>query len=225
MHNRTEPHLAPVARLYTDSLAQHGESPMGVGWRTEESQRLRFEKLLSVVDHSDGRPIDVNDLGCGYGALLTYLEEREIPVATYFGYDISEEMLGVARSRTTRARCELLASSRATRQADYSFASGIFNVKLDCDERSWTSYVEDVVRNLAEHSRIGFGFNLLTTYSDYQEEHLFYGDPTRWFDWCKRNVTPWVTLLHDYPLYEWTITARVAVPDSPPRDDALGRRS
>jgi SAM-dependent methyltransferase len=210
MHNRSEPYLAPVARLYRDSLEEHGQSPMGVGWRTEESQRLRFEKLLSVVDHQRRDRIDVNDLGCGYGAFLTFLEERQFPIGRFFGYDISEEMLTVARTRATVTRCEFTASSRITQPADYSFASGIFNVKLDCDHQSWKPYVEDVIRNLAEHSRLGFAFNLLSTYSDYQEEHLFYGDPLYWFDWCKRNITPWVTLLHDYPLFEWTITARVA---------------
>lgn len=210
MNNRVEPHLAPVARLYRDSLEQHGPSAQGVGWRTEESQRLRFEKLLSVVDHPDGGPVDVNDLGCGYGAFLSFLHERRMPIGSFYGYDISEEMLTVARSRAIAARSEFIASSRVTRCADYSFASGIFNVKLECDDQSWTSYVEDVIRNLAEHSRVGFAFNLLSTYSDYQEEHLFYGDPLHWFDWCKRNITPWVTLLHDYPLFEWTITARVA---------------
>ncbi len=210
MHNRIEPHLAPVARLYGKSLEQHGPSAMGVGWRTEESQRLRFEKLLTVVDRPDGGWVDVNDLGCGYGAFLSFLEEQQVPIGTFFGYDISEEMLTVARSRATAARSEFIASSRVTERADYSFASGIFNVKLDCDDQSWTSYVEDVIRNLADHSRAGLAFNLLSTYSDYQEDHLFYGDPLHWFDWCKRNISPWVTLLHDYPLFEWTITARLA---------------
>ncbi|HWC12709.1 MAG TPA: methyltransferase domain-containing protein [Acidimicrobiales bacterium] len=210
MHNRVEPDLAPVARLYGKALEQHGQSAMAVGWRTEESQRLRFEKLLSVVDPRCGDRIDVNDLGCGYGALLSFLEERQVPIGTFFGYDISEEMLTVARKRASTAGSEFIASSRVTQRADYSFASGIFNVKLDCDDRSWTSYVEDVIRNLAEQSRVGFAFNLLSTYSDYQEQHLFYGDPLHWFDWCKRNVAPWVTLLHDYPLFEWTITVKVA---------------
>lgn len=208
MDERIEPYLAPVARLYDSSLERHGPSARGVGWTTEESQRLRFEKLLSVVHIAEGARIDVNDLGCGYGALLRFLQERQVPLGTYFGYDISDEMLAVASAQAT-AHSEFIGSSRLTRCADYSFASGIFNVKLDCDDQSWTLYVQDVIRNLAEHSRAGLAFNLLSTYSDYQEEHLFYGDPVYWFDWCKRNVTPWVTLLHDYPLFEWTITARV----------------
>ena len=51
-------------------------------------------------------------------------------------------------------------------------------------------------------------FNLLSTYVDWQEPHLFYGDPLFWFDHCKRNYSRQVALLHDYPLYEWTIVVR-----------------
>jgi SAM-dependent methyltransferase len=200
--------LRSIADLYGDSLARHGETPMGVGWRTEESQGLRFEKLLSVLDDHGDAPIEVNDLGCGYGALLGRLEANGRVVARYYGYDISDQMLEAARARLPADRVELIKGGQATRHADYSVASGIFNVKLDADETRWTAYVQDTVRNLAEHSRLGFSFNLLTTYCDYREAHLFYGDPLWWFDWCKREVTPRVALLHDYPLFEWTMVGR-----------------
>lgn len=58
---------------------------------------------------------------------------------------------------------------------------------------------------MAQNSVKGFSFNLLSTYADWKENHLFYGDPTYFFDYCKRNFSKKVFLLHDYPLYEWTI--------------------
>lgn len=204
-----QPDLAPIAGLYEESLNNHGETPMGVGWRTEDGQRLRFEKLLAVVDPVDGTPIEVNDLGCGYAAFFEHLEGRGTPVGTYFGYDISDEMLRAAAQRVPEGRGRLLRSDRVTEPADYSFASGIFNVRMAAEEAQWLAYVQATVRNLAEHSRRGFAFNLLTTYCDYQEDHLFYGDPRWWFDWCKREITPRVALLHDYPLFEWTLMGRL----------------
>ena len=202
------PDLAPIAGLYEESLRSHGDTPMGVGWRTEDSQRLRFDKLLTVLDGDDGGPAAVNDLGCGYGALFEHLEQRGTPVASYVGYDISEEMLRAAAQRVPPGRGRLIRAGTVTLDGDYSFASGIFNVRLEADEAAWTAYVQATVRNLAARSRRGFAFNLLTTYCDYQEDHLFYGDPTWWFDWCKREVTPRVSLLHDYPLFEWTLVGR-----------------
>ena len=204
------PDLAPIAGLYAESLRRHGETPLGVGWRTEDSQRLRFDKLLAVVDgDAGGGPLEVNDLGCGFGSLFEHMERVGTPVASYVGYDISDEMLQAAAPRMPAGRARLVRSDVITETADYSFASGIFNVRLDADEAAWSAYVQATVQNLAARSRRGFAFNLLTTYCDYREDHLFYGDPLWWFDWCKREVTPRVALLHDYPLFEWTLAGRL----------------
>ena len=201
--------LAPIADLYRSSLARHGPTPPGAGWRTLDTQELRFERLATVLEPAEGG-LTVNDVGCGYGAFFEYLASRGIELARYHGYDIAEEMLSAARERLPDDVCELVHADRATLEADYSFASGIFNVRLDQDEESWSDYVRGAVRNLAEHSRAGFAFNLLSTYCDYREPHLYYGDPLEWFDWCKREVTPRVSVLHDYPLFEWTIVGRPA---------------
>ena len=195
-----EPHLSFYRRL----LETHGPTPQAVSWRTKESQDLRFEKLLAVVGDDTRHPLVINDLGCAYGPFFHFLKERAIPVRRYHGYDISQEMLA-ALSSVSSSRIEAIESCRVTRDADYSFASGVFNLRFDVPDDRWRRYVRSLVLGLAQHSRRGFTFNLLSTYSDYQEEHLFYGDPLEWFDWCKREITPRVMLLHDYPLYEWTI--------------------
>ena len=54
----------------------------------------------------------------------------------------------------------------------------------------------------------GISFNLLTKYADYEADNLYYGDPLYFFDYCKRNLSKYVTLLHDYELYEWTILVK-----------------
>ena len=56
----------------------------------------------------------------------------------------------------------------------------------------------------------GFSFNCLTKYSDdtKMKDYLFYADPCQLFDYCKRNFSKQVALLHDYGLYEFTIIVR-----------------
>ncbi len=58
----------------------------------------------------------------------------------------------------------------------------------------------------------GFSFNLLTNYSDreYMRDDLYYAEPCRLFDHCKRRYSRQVALLHDYGLYEFTILAQGA---------------
>jgi hypothetical protein len=96
------------------------------------------------------------------------------------------------------------------RPADYAVASGIFNVKLDHRVDTWREFVLHTLATLDSLSTRGFAFNMLSTYSDVEKrrEDLFYADPLQMFDACKRRFSPRVSLLHDYPLYEFTIIVR-----------------
>ena len=44
----------------------------------------------------------------------------------------------------------------------------------------------------------GVAFNAMSTYVDYQDEDLYYSDPLKVFDYCKKNLTSRVVLNHDY---------------------------
>ena len=205
--------LDGVARLYGRSLGDHGLTSKGVGWKTEGEQLLRFEKLCAVLDRRGGdggaQGVSVNDLGCGYGAMFRYLDGLlGARLAAYHGYDISDEMLSAARRSVADPRAEFVKAGRAVREADYSFVSGTFNVKQGASDEVWAAYVREMILNLAAHSRRGFAFNVLSTYVDWKQENLYYADPLAFFDFCKREVSPYVALLHDYPLYEWTICVR-----------------
>lgn len=196
--------LDGVRELYEKSLAEHGATPPGVGWRDDASHALRFEQLAQLIE--PGTPATINDLGCGYGAFLDFLGERGVAVAHFRGFDISERMLGEAKRRHPSAQWIL--GSRLDAEADYSFASGIFNVRLAESDADWRAHVEATLDDLARCSRRGFAFNSLTTHVDYREPHLFYGDPCAFFDLCMRRYSRKVALLHDYPLYEWTLLVR-----------------
>lgn len=202
--------LTGVANLYSSSLKAHGLMPKGVGWKDEASQRLRFEKLAQVIDvRTAGESISVNDLGCGYGAMFRYLDEIPyVRLTRYYGYDISEDMLAAAKQFVADPRAEFIQSSQVTHEVDYSFVSGTFNVKLEASDELWTEYVKEMLMNLAAMSIRGFAFNILTTYVDWKQENLYYADPFMFFDFCKRNISRYVSLLHDYPLFEWTMIIR-----------------
>jgi SAM-dependent methyltransferase len=199
--------LDGIAELYEKSLGDHGVSSKSVGWKDEASQLLRFEKLVYVLNQERGsEEISVNDFGCGYGAMFHYLDELpNVRLGKYWGYDISDEMLKAARERVTDERACFIKSSRVTEVADYSFVSGTFNVKLEASNEVWVEHLKEMLVNLADKSRKGFAFNLLSTFVDWKQENLHYGDPFMFFDFCKRNISRYVSLLHDYPLYEWTI--------------------
>jgi|SRR5579864_6893894 len=200
--------LRRVEQYYSGKLRVHGATWQGADWNSGESQRLRFEQLLKVCEPSE--PFSINDYGCGYGALIDHMASRGLRF-TYRGLDISEAMLGKAREiHGQRAGCEFVSAEESLAAADYSVASGIFNVKLDVTRETWESYVLDTLHKLARWSVKGFAFNALTSYSDPERMRgdLYYGDPCFFFDYCKRNFSRNVALLHDYGLYEWTMLVR-----------------
>jgi SAM-dependent methyltransferase len=198
--------LSQISDLYSENLERSGPGSKAVGWSTAESQQLRFRKLTSIIE-LDANPFSVNDYGCGYGAHLEYLLEHNLNVDAYHGYDLSAAMLKTARSRLAGFQGELglYQSTTLATEADYTFVSGTFNVRFDATEDQWKSFIQSKLDEMYNVSRKGFAFNLLSTYVDWQESHLFYGDPLYWFDKCKTRYSRRVALLHDYPLYEWTI--------------------
>ncbi len=204
-----DPQLEGVAQWYTECLRRFGATAQGVNWKDDVSQCLRFDKLLYLLCGEPVVPFSVNDLGCGYGALFRVLEER-FPgrLVRYYGYDISAEMLAAAGDYVGSERAVFAQSNRALQTADYSFASGVFNVKQGVAEDVWRAYVEDVLGNMHEKSTKGFAFNALTDRADFRAGHLYYADPLHFFELCRRRFSARLTLLHDYPLFEWTIIVR-----------------
>jgi SAM-dependent methyltransferase len=204
-----DPIVDAVASYYSGKVREHGPSARGVDWNGEESQRLRFQQLMTVA--GDDEHFSLNDYGSGYGALAAYIDEAGLDVA-YTGFDVSQAMLDSAHDLFgERAGRRFVGDAGELEPADYTVASGVFNVKLDTPDAAWHEYVEGIVRRLAALSRKGLAFNMLTSYSDADRMRpdLHYADPLAWFDWCKRNLSRHVALLHDYGLYEFTIIVRL----------------
>jgi SAM-dependent methyltransferase len=195
--------LTKIEQLYTENLEKFGLDSKSVGWSTPESQKLRFHKLLSMVDTS--QPFTINELGCGYGELFNYAQEYRYPMTQYRGYDISQKMLDAGKQYVQSENALWRLGATINEMADYTTTSGIFNVKFDHQQDSWENYIKHTLKNMFEHSSKAISFNLLTKYVDFEAENLYYADPTYFFDYCKKNISRYVNLLHDYNLYEWTI--------------------
>jgi SAM-dependent methyltransferase len=196
-----------VARYYSRRLDIHGTTPLGVDWISESSQQLRFTQLLRVLD--GGQPTII-DYGCGYGALAQRLiaDGRDF---RYVGFDISAAMVEAAKSLIEDSRCRFTTDQKDIGHADFTVASGIFNVRLHTPESDWHDYVASTLDEIAACSDRGFALNMLTRYADppLMRDDLYYADPARYFQFCKERYSRNVALLHDYDLYEFTLLVRL----------------
>ena len=153
-----------VGDYYSDKVTAHGPTARGVDWNSPESQRLRFCQLAKVIEGEV--PFSINDYGCGYGAFADYLVENGLPF-TYRGFDISDEMISAARQlHPASDRVVFVTREAELRPADYTVASGVFNVRLQTPANEWTKYVLDTLHSIDGLSQKGFSFNVLTKYSD-----------------------------------------------------------
>jgi len=200
--------LNKVRDCFQQKIADHGATPEGVYWNSVEAQEIRFSQIIKVCDLT--KPFSIIDYGCGYGALVDYLDRLNCRFQ-FTGFDIAPEMIAKAEQlHGKRTDCFFLYNDDVLEQADYLVQSGIFNLKLDVSTEVWMKHVLCTLERMNSLGKKGFSFNMLTKYSDpdRMRSDLFYADPCFFFDYCKRNFSRNVALLHDYELYDFTILVR-----------------
>ena len=195
---------------FNKKIELHGATPDGVDYNGRKSQWTRFEQLTKVIDPV--APFTVIDYGCGYGGLLDFLQNKNWQFE-YCGFDMLEKMVRVGRESHRDVLNAYFEHSEDKLEAkDYLVACSIFNNKFEAEETEWQDMILQTLLRMNNLCTKGFSFDMLTKYSDAermsQRPDLFFGDPLFFFDYCKRNFSRNVTLLHDYELYDFTILVR-----------------
>lgn len=198
-----------IKKYFDNTLSKFGPTSKGVDWNTEETRESRFEQIMKVVK-SVG-PFSILDYGCGYGALVDYLQKKRFAISQYVGYDILESMIDAARSVYGYLDwASFTTSIDEAPKVDYAVACGVFNMKLEAGFDEWTGFVIKSLHEMDAHSRLGFSSNFLTKYSDADKMRpdLYYADPCFLFDYCKTHFSKDVAILHDYGMYDFTLIVR-----------------
>jgi len=197
-----------VSRYYEGKLREHGATSRGVDWRDERSHALRHKQFLYLL--GEDLTASIGDLGCGYGHFLPFLRSQHYS-GTYTGYDIAPDMIAAA-SELHGADNDAAwhVSGKPVEQHDYLIASGIFNVRQQVETERWTDYIFATIDDMAQASRRGFAFNILSLVSDpeYRRPDLYYADPARFMEHCIQQYGRRVAVLHDSELYEFTLVVR-----------------
>jgi SAM-dependent methyltransferase len=208
------PVLRDIERYYTARVRKFGASALGVDWNSPMSQRLRFVQLLKGVDW-EAETLSLHDLGCGYGALLEHLSERHPNAKVrYIGTDLSAEMIRVAQRRWIEAGHATFALARAHYPpADYTIASGIFNVCLGCPLDEWERCIASTLDRMRTNSSRGYAINFMAP-SELEKRpnavgQLYAVVPERWLAYCRNQLGCNVRLISDYGLNEFTLLAEV----------------
>jgi len=213
-HTNTDADLgdvyAAIERYYTSMITKFGPTSRGVDWTCRPTQELRFVQLLKLCSFSSA--FSLNDVGCGYGALIAYVARRHADASiNYLGIDLSPAMVRSAR-RLWRGRSDakFVAANAIPRSADYSIASGIFNVKLDQPLPRWESFIAMTLAGMRATGRRGFAANFMAPlpHGARAQAELYRTPPEPWIRYCERTLGSSVELLADYGLREFTLLVR-----------------
>ncbi len=208
-----EPELSRVTKAVRDyygkRISAHGATPWGVDWSSFITQDVRFIQLLKICNFSSS--FSLNDAGCGYGALISYIAKYH-PEADidYLGFDISPAMIRHAMEvRWDLSRASVFVAGSSPRTADYSVASGIFNVKLDISLADWEQYIAKTLFDLSAASRWGFAVNFMAPDASHRRpgKHYWAMQEAR-IKFCETELGSSVEVLADYGLREFTLLAR-----------------
>lgn len=202
-----------IERYYTARVSKFGPTPLGVDWTCTAAQELRFVQLLKICRFRS--PFSLNDIGCGYGALLAFLSKR-YPNAKidYLGIDLSAAMISRARRRYARHnRVKFKVGNTPPRIADYCVASGIFNVKLTHDVRSWERFIAHTLRVLTSRSRYGLAVNFMLPAKERRstDDMLYRTSPSCWLEFCRSEFDCSSEVIADYGLREFTLLLKPRV--------------
>ena len=199
-----------LSEYFSEKLEEFGATPKGVDYNGSASQERRFEQLVKVINPSES--FTVIDYGSGYGAIFDFLNAKGWQFE-YYGFDLIKKMIIAGREvHKDYPNAHFTTDQSEIPVADYLLAGAIFNIKLDESYERWQEFILHTLVQMNALCSKGFSFNMLTKYSDIdrmaERPDLFYGDPLFFFDFCKRNFSRNVALLHDYGLYDFTIIIR-----------------
>ncbi|WP_407158886.1 class I SAM-dependent methyltransferase [Bradyrhizobium sp. STM 3557] len=201
-----------VDAYYTARVARHGATPLGVDWSCQATQALRFVQLLKLCDFT--KPFSLNDLGCGYGALVPFLSARHSGCEVdYLGIDLSRAMIGRARRRFAGPQRRFIVGAKSPRIADYSVASGIMNVNVGYSRQDWETFVRSMLRQMRESSRRGFAVNFMMAGPEEADDEsgvtrLYRTTPEPWMRFCEIELQCRVELISNYGMKEFTLLVR-----------------
>jgi len=221
--NPFQQEMDAMSRHYAELLAHFGDSPQAVQYSDRKTQERRLEILAQV---GDLRTAKVLDFGCGVAHLYDYLRKTREFQGEYVGYDYSEAMVAAAKAKFPEARVERrdVLVDGVPEDFDFVLISGVFNIRIS-DNWGWTT---SVLRQLFPRVRTALALNLLSVYVDYQDEGLWYADPEQVFGFCKEELSPCVTLRHDYLVKPGVVPFEFSVyvyssPMAPRKKPAAGR--
>lgn len=193
--------------LYQSNFIVHGPTPKGLFWSNLSTQIERYRQLINPLLAIKNSEFSICDFGSGLCNLHEYLNENNIK-HTFTGVEIVPEMNEYSKTKykdISIIDLDFLDDNFKT-NFDFIVLSGTLNLKGNISSDEWEQYVFEVINKMFALSKYAISFNLLTSYSTFSKDELFYISPERVINFIQNNLSRFYQISTNYPLYEFSVT-------------------
>jgi len=196
-----------LKKHYKKAFDEFGPTAQGVDWKDKKTADIRYEKMLAVIENDCNNP-KILDVGCGYGGLYNYAQEKDVKL-DYFGIDVCENMIEYAKSSIKNATFinNDIFQHNFTEKFDYVVCNGILTQKLNMSQREMDEFAKILIKKMFSLAERGIAFNIMTTKVNFMVNNLYYKSPVEILGYCFNEITPKFRIDHHYPqgFYEYTL--------------------
>lgn len=205
----TKPLYQELVNHYEQCLERHGATPQGVDWPNPQDLTTRFKVMLDVCQVvSPDKTIDLLDLGCGYGALLEYINNSGYHQrVNYRGIDLSAKMIQAAIDKFGASYFEqrdILVNKLPSASVDFIVMNGLFTEKRSLSQAEMELFFANMLTVAFDAARVAVAFNVMNYHVDWFRDDLFHLPFDRMAEIVKQCCSRHFTIRADYGLYEYT---------------------
>jgi 2-polyprenyl-3-methyl-5-hydroxy-6-metoxy-1,4-benzoquinol methylase len=189
-----------VKGFYEKLLEKYGYSIKSLDYRSETSQKTRFDIITQVGINDDCSLLDV---GCGFGDYFNYLKQRGIKNVKYNGIDLTDKIVNVAKEKNPLANVVQgnVLDLPDDKKFDYVVSVGVNGVKTGDNWDNLTS----VLDKMWKLCKKGIAYNAVSNFASEQDEQIYFVSPIRVIEHVMNNLTYKVVFRHDYMPHDFTI--------------------
>ena len=190
-------------------LDRYGDTYQGVGWtKSQKHADLRYRVMLELVRRPPTGRVTLLDVGCGASHLYDYMLAHGVSDIDYSGLDLSSKFLAMSSRKhpaVTYYHADLLDEQTRVPSFDYVVLNGLFNYRGTASHDTMWTYMQALLRRVAQIARVGFAFNVMTKYLDWERDDLFHLPLDTMAAFISRDISRAFVVRHDYGLFEYTV--------------------
>ena len=189
-----------LSTQYYKRFMKYGAKPEASFWVSKSRQDQRFKIIVDeICKINKTKTIDLSDVGCGYGALVTFLKASDIcNRVKYAGYDISAGLINQCNQEFKEQWVNFSVGNYPNVTKQYCIMSGTYNMAATVNVTQWEDYLLASLRKCWQNTSKAMIFNLqIAKKAKISRDMIFYAESDKILNFCVSSFGPTKVIRHE----------------------------